>query len=83
MKKVFFAFATLAMLFTSCSDDQKQTVQEENINMDDWFVYTDADLDETSRIVAKNYCSRLSAFIRSCSRRCAVFIEIKGQFAKY
>lgn len=50
MKKVFFAFATLAMLFTSCSDDQKQTVQEENINMDDWFVYTDADLDETSRI---------------------------------
>ena len=50
MKKVFFAFATLAMLFTSCSDDQKQTFQEENINMDDWFVYTDADLDETSRI---------------------------------
>ncbi|MBT8260630.1 MAG: zinc metalloprotease, partial [Bacteroidia bacterium] len=50
MKKLFFAFAALALLFTSCSDDQKQFVQEENINMDDWYVYTDADLDETSRM---------------------------------
>lgn len=50
MKKLFIAFAALAMVFTSCSEDKKDALQEQNINMDDWYVYTDADVDETNKV---------------------------------
>jgi hypothetical protein len=50
MKKVFIAFAALAMVFTSCSEDKKDNLQEQNVNMDDWYVYTDADVDEANKV---------------------------------
>jgi len=55
MKKAFIALASIAILFsTSCSNDQKEPVQDQNINMDDWYVYTNADIDETSRMAENN-----------------------------
>ena len=50
MKKLFIAFAAIAMVFTSCSEDKNDTLQEQNINMDDWYVYTNADLDEANKV---------------------------------
>lgn len=50
MKKLIIAIAAVAMVFTSCSNDDKQALQEQNINMDDWYVYTDADVDETNKV---------------------------------
>jgi len=43
MKKLFFSLASLAILFTACnSDDSKEIVQEQEIDMSDFYVYTDA-----------------------------------------
>ena len=42
MKKLFFSLATIALLFTSCNtDDSKDAVQEQQIDMSDFYVYTD------------------------------------------
>lgn len=50
MKKLCIAFAAIAMVFTSCSEDKKDSLQEQNVNMDDWYVYTDADVDEANKV---------------------------------
>lgn len=50
MKKLFIVFAAISMVFTSCSEDKKDNLQEQNVNMDDWYVYTDADIDETNKV---------------------------------
>lgn len=52
MKKVFLGMATLAMLFTSCNDDQNsiENTDQSKVDMSDFYVYTDADVDETSRL---------------------------------
>ena len=49
--------AALAMMFTSCSEDQKGNLEEEqNIDMSDFYVYTDADIDEASRAANGKSC---------------------------
>ena len=43
MKKLFFSLASIAVLFTACNtDDSKEIVQEQEIDMSDFYVYTDA-----------------------------------------
>jgi len=52
MKKTLFSLAVLALLFSSCNDDQN-TMSNDNqskIDMSDFYVYTDADIDEQSRL---------------------------------
>ncbi|TYA60094.1 zinc metalloprotease [Formosa maritima] len=52
MKKTILGMAALAMLFSSCSEDQNQidNTNQSKVDMSDFYVYTDADVDETSRI---------------------------------
>jgi hypothetical protein len=51
MKKLFYGMAALALLFLSCENDQEPNlVQETQIDMSDFTVYTNADIDETSRL---------------------------------
>lgn len=44
--------AVLALVFTSCSDDKTQELNDEQskIDMSDFYVYTDADIDEANRV---------------------------------
>ena len=52
MKKTLLGMAALALLFASCNDDQ-ETIQNDDqskIDMSDFYVYTDADIDEASRL---------------------------------
>lgn len=50
MKKLFYGMATLALLFTSCESDSNPSLdQEAQIDMSDFYVYTDADVDETGK----------------------------------
>lgn len=50
MKKVFLGMAALAMIFTSCNKEEQSTsLEQEKVNMDDFYVYTDADQDEAAR----------------------------------
>ena len=44
--------AALALLFASCNDDQEtiQNNDQSKIDMSDFYVYTDADIDEAARI---------------------------------
>jgi len=43
MKKLFLRLASIAILFTACNtDDSKEIVQEQEIDMSDFYVYTDA-----------------------------------------
>lgn len=52
MKKLFYGMAALALLFLSCENDQEPNlVQETQIDMSDFTVYINADIDETNRIV--------------------------------
>lgn len=52
MKKLFLGMATIALLFTACNEDSTNEIAEEQskIDMSDFYVYTDADIDETSRM---------------------------------
>ena len=52
MKKLVFSMAVLALVFTSCNDDKTQELNEEQskIDMSDFYVYTDSDIDETNRV---------------------------------
>lgn len=51
MKKTLLCMATIAMLFTSCSDDKSENLSQDQtqIDMSDFYLYTDADVDEASR----------------------------------
>ena len=52
MKKIF-ALAAVAFFFTACNNDSNEIADEQSkVDMSDFFVYTDADLDETSRMAA-------------------------------
>lgn len=52
MKKVLLSLATVALLFTACSDDSKEiTSQEQQIDMSDFYVYTDFNDDLSSKSV--------------------------------
>lgn len=47
MRKVFLGMAALALIFTSCNKDESESAQEqEKVDMSDFYVYTDADVDE-------------------------------------
>ena len=43
MKKVLLSMAAVALLFTACSEDSKEIDQEQQIDMSDFYVYTDSD----------------------------------------
>ena len=51
MKRLILGMAAVALLFTACNNDSSNDiVDEQNIDMSDFYVYTDADMDENSRI---------------------------------
>ena len=51
MKKLFYGMAALALLLPSCESDQApNSAQETQIDMSDFYVHTDADGDETSKV---------------------------------
>ena len=59
MKKVFLGLASIAFLFASCEQDPDQTVtaeQEAQVDMSDFYLYTDASADEKSPENAKTKC---------------------------
>ena len=63
MKKLFYGIAALALLLSSCESDQNPAeVQEAQIDMSDFYVYTDAGIDESAK---SNDNSRL-ANSRTC-----------------
>ncbi|WGD35616.1 M43 family zinc metalloprotease [Olleya sp. YS] len=51
MKKLFLSMAVVALLFSSCSDDKSEVINDDQskVDMSDFYVYTDADVDETAR----------------------------------
>ncbi len=49
MKKVLLSMAAVAMLFTACSENSNDADQEQQIDMSDFYVYTDADTDEAAK----------------------------------
>ena len=69
MKKLFYGMAALALLLPSCESDQNPTeVQEAQIDMSDFYVYTDADIDESAKA---NETSRLAN-----SRTCYTMVNL-------
>lgn len=55
MKKLFFSLVSIAILFTACNtDDSKEIVQEQEIDMSDFYVYTDGDVNEKAQKLADN-----------------------------
>jgi len=52
MKKVLLSLVTVALLVTACSEDSKEiTLQEQQIDMSDFYVYTDFNDDLSSKSV--------------------------------
>ena len=43
MKKLLLSMVAVALLFTACSEDSKEINQEQEIDMSDFYVYTDSD----------------------------------------
>ena len=55
MKKLFLGMAAVALLFTACNNENNEIADEQSkIDMSDFYVYTDADIDETSRLSANS-----------------------------
>ena len=51
MKRLIFAMAAVAIFFTACNTDSNDIADEQSkIDMSDFFVYTDSDFDESSRM---------------------------------
>lgn len=51
MKKLIFSALALTLFFTSCNEDKSDELQQEaNIDMSDFYLYTDADVDESLRM---------------------------------
>lgn len=51
MKKVIFSILAVAFIFTACTNESTD-IQETQIDMSDFYVYTDADVDEVGRSLA-------------------------------
>ncbi len=53
MKKLILAFSALSFILTSCSNNENDiTLEQSKIDMSDFYVYTNADVDETSKLTA-------------------------------
>ena len=42
MKKLFFGMASIAILFSACNSDTKEITLDQEIDMSDFYVYTDS-----------------------------------------
>ncbi|NNC49431.1 MAG: zinc metalloprotease [Flaviramulus sp.] len=51
MKKLLLSMAAVALLFTACDDDKNEIVQEQEIDMSDFYVYTDFNEDLSSKSI--------------------------------
>ncbi|SFZ89741.1 Pregnancy-associated plasma protein-A [Flaviramulus basaltis] len=49
MKKLLLSMAAIALLFTACDDEKNEIVQEQEIDMSDFYVYTDFNEDLGSK----------------------------------
>jgi hypothetical protein len=49
MKKLLLSMAAVALLFTACDNDKNEIVQEQEIDMSDFYVYTDFNEDLSSK----------------------------------
>ena len=59
MRNYFLAMASIAMLFSSCSNDKNEITDENQskVDMSDFYVYTDASVDEAQRLAeGRNVC---------------------------
>ncbi|WP_417619472.1 zinc metalloprotease [Oceanihabitans sediminis] len=56
MKKLVLSFAALAMLFTSCNEDQNtiDPVDQAEVDMSDFYLYTNGDMEEANKVAANN-----------------------------
>lgn len=55
MRKVILGMAAMAFLFVGCNNDQNEIADEQSkIDMSDFYVYTDADIDEAGRALDNN-----------------------------
>lgn len=55
MRKFILPMVAVAMFFTACNEDNNEIANDQQqIDMSDFYVYTDADIDETSRLSANN-----------------------------
>ena len=60
MKRLILAMAAVALFFTACDNDSIEIADEQSlIDMSDFYVYTDADTDEASRLA-------LDSKVKSC-----------------
>ncbi|MEP3838839.1 MAG: zinc metalloprotease [Algibacter sp.] len=49
MKKLLLSMAAVALLFTACDEDKNEITQDQEIDMSDFYVYTDIDTEEASK----------------------------------
>lgn len=53
MKKFLLGFVAIALILTGCDNDQPENLPEQDvIDMSDFYLYTDADVEESSRLAA-------------------------------
>ncbi|WP_223549729.1 zinc metalloprotease [Aestuariivivens sp. NBU2969] len=68
MKKAFLSMATLALFFTACNDDIQAPVQEQQIDMSDFYVYTDIQTDLTSKFTENKNQNRTCYTMNNLNR---------------
>ena len=69
MKKLLLSMAAVALLFTACENDQNEIVQEQEIDMSDFYVYTDADTDEAARAASEKNSNKACASMTVLNRQ--------------
>jgi len=77
MKKLLLSMAALAFLFTACDADKNEIVQEQQIDMSDFYVYNDADNVEDAKSDNKN--KGLAKKMYNIELHTRKFIEGKGK----
>ncbi len=70
MKKALLSMVAVALLFTACNEDSKDTIEpQEVVDMSDFYLFTDADSDEASKSADKS----------SHSRNCHAMVNLNRQ----